>query len=155
MPSQRAKLLTPGAPSFARVLARRVGATHQRPVLVLIEQGRGSPQFLVPTLSQRRRQDGVPGHEHAWPLRWNGGWCKGDLSTTTFSSGQLSTGRVFTSGVFQTKLAIVLLDDPVALAGGVFKFPAVHDLHRTTGVLDELLPLQNTSCQAHGRSICP
>src|SRR5664279_526665 len=26
-------------------MARRTGATHQRPVLVLIKQGRGSPQF--------------------------------------------------------------------------------------------------------------
>src|SRR5271157_800483 len=57
--------------------------------------------------------------------------------------------------LFQAKLAVVLLDNPVALAGGVFKFLAVHDLHCTTGVLDELLPLQNTSCQAHGGSICP
>src|SRR5579864_6044482 len=78
----------------------------------------------------------------------------GDLSTTTFSSRQLSTGRVFTS-VSQAKLAIVLSDNPVALAGGVFKFLAVHDLHCATGVLDEVLLLQDTSCQAHGRSICP
>jgi hypothetical protein len=57
--------------------------------------------------------------------------------------------------LLQAKLAIVLSDNPVALAGGVFKFLAVHDLHCTTGVLDDLPLLQNTSCQAHGRSICP
>ena len=63
-------------------------------------------------------------------------------------------GGIFTSDLFQAKLAIVLLDNPVALAGGVFKFLAVHDLHCATGVLDELLPLQNPSGQAHGCSIC-
>ncbi|MGA9988695.1 MAG: hypothetical protein WBP69_13015, partial [Terriglobales bacterium] len=56
--------------------------------------------------------------------------------------------------LFQAKLAIVLSDNPVALAGGVFQFLAVHDLHCATGVLDDLPLLQNTSCQAHGRSIC-
>src|SRR5216684_3241977 len=58
-------------------------------------------------------------------------------------------------GLFQAKIAIVLSDNGVALAGGVFKFLAVHDLHCATGVLDKLFPLQNTSCQARGRSICP
>ncbi len=56
--------------------------------------------------------------------------------------------------LFQAQLAIVLLGNPVALTGGVFKFLAVHNLHCTPGVLDELLLLQNTSCQAHARPIC-
>ena len=43
--------------------------------------------------------------------------------------------------LFQAELAIVLPDNPIALAGGVFKFHAVHDLHCATGVLDDLLPL--------------
>ena len=47
----------------------------------------------------------------------------------------------------QAKLAIVLSNNPVALAGGVLKFLAVHDLHCATGVLDDPLSLQNTSCQ--------
>ena len=33
--------------------------------------------------------------------------------------------------LFQAKFAIVLSDNPVALAGGVFKFLAVHDLYYT------------------------
>src|SRR5713101_7417866 len=70
------------------------------------------------------------------------------------STRQSSVG-VSSLPVFQAKLAIVVLDNLVALAGGVFKFLAVHDLHCATGVLDELLPLQNTSCQAHGWSIRP
>jgi hypothetical protein len=45
---------------LGRLLARRVGATHQRPVFSLIKQDHGSPQFLIPTLSQRRRKDGPP-----------------------------------------------------------------------------------------------
>ena len=53
----------------------------------------------------------------------------------------------------QPKLAIVLPDNSVAFAGGVFKFLAVHNLHCATGVFDELLLLQNASCRAHGRSI--
>ena len=57
--------------------------------------------------------------------------------------------------LFQAQLAIVLLGNPVALAGGVFQFLAVHDLHCATGVLDELILLQNTSCQAHTGPICP
>jgi hypothetical protein len=57
--------------------------------------------------------------------------------------------------LFQAQLAIVLLDNLVALTGGVFKFIAVHDLHSAAGVLNEMLPLQDTSCQAHTRSICP
>ena len=56
--------------------------------------------------------------------------------------------------LLQAKLAIVLSDNPVALAGAVFKFLAVHDLHCATGVLDDLPLLQNTSCQAHARPIC-
>ena len=40
--------------------------------------------------------------------------------------------------LFQAKLAIVLLDNRVALAGGAFKFLAIHDLHCATGVLDDL-----------------
>ena len=56
---------------------------------------------------------------------------------------------------FRAKLAIVLSDNPVALAGGVFKFLAIYDLHGTTGVLDDLPLLQNTSCQTYGRPICP
>src|SRR5664279_3199825 len=46
---------------LGRLLARRVGATHQRPVFSLIKQDHDSPQFLVPTLSQRRRKEGAPG----------------------------------------------------------------------------------------------
>jgi hypothetical protein len=57
--------------------------------------------------------------------------------------------------LFQAQLAVVLLRNPVALAGGVFKFLAVHDLHCATGVLDKPLLLQNTSCQAHARPIRP
>jgi hypothetical protein len=57
--------------------------------------------------------------------------------------------------LLDAKFAIVLLDNPVALTGGVFKFLAVQDLHGTAGVLDELLPLQNASCQAHGGSVGP
>jgi hypothetical protein len=57
--------------------------------------------------------------------------------------------------LFQAQLAIVLLGNPVALTGGVFKFLSVHDLNCATGVLDELLLLQNTGCQAHARPICP
>ena len=57
--------------------------------------------------------------------------------------------------LFQAQLAIVLLGDPVALTGEVLKFLAVHDLHRATGVLNKLLLLQNTSCQAHARPVCP
>ncbi len=69
-------------------------------------------------------------------------WCKNRAS-------------LHSTDLFQAQLAIVLLGNPVALAGGVLKFLAVHNLHCATGVLDELLPLQNTSCQAHGRPICP
>jgi hypothetical protein len=53
------------------------------------------------------------------------------------------------------KLAIILPDNPVALAGGVFKFLAVDDLHCATGILDELFLLQDTSCYADARSTCP
>ena len=69
-------------------------------------------------------------------------WCKNRAS-------------LHSTDLFQAQLAIELLGNPVALAGGVLKFLAVHNLHCATGVLDELLPLQNTSCQAHGRPICP
>ena len=48
-------------------------------------------------------------------------------------------------GLLQTQLAIVLPDNPVALAGGVFKFLAVDDLHCATRVLDESLLLQDAS----------
>ena len=51
---------------------------------------------------------------------------------------------VLTPDLFQAQLAIVLLGNSVALAGGVLKFVAVHDLHCAPGVLDEPLPLQNT-----------
>src|ERR1700686_1204624 len=78
-----------------------------------------------------------------------------ELSTTTVPSRQISTAKSYLADLFKAKLAIVLSDNLVALASGVFKFLAVHDLHCTTGVVDELLPLQNTSSQAHGRSICP
>src|ERR1019366_4446580 len=78
-----------------------------------------------------------------------GCWCNGDISSTTFWSRQLSTGRVLSWGLISSQLAIVLSDNPVALAGRVFKFPAVHDLHCATGALDEPLLLQNTSCKAH------
>jgi hypothetical protein len=57
--------------------------------------------------------------------------------------------------LFQAQLAIVLPDNPVALAGGVFKFLAVHDLHCATGVLDNPLLLQNSSGQAHAGPIRP
>ncbi len=57
--------------------------------------------------------------------------------------------------LFQAQLAVVLLGNSVALTGRVLKFIAVHDLHCATSVLDELLSLQNTSCQAHAGSICP
>ncbi len=68
---------------------------------------------------------------------------------------EIQLAKAALADLFQAQLAIVLLDNPVALAGAVFKFLAVHDLHCTTGVLDELLPLQNASRQAHARSICP
>src|ERR1700733_2750808 len=57
--------------------------------------------------------------------------------------------------LLQAQFAIVLSDNSVALAGGGFKFLAVHDFHRATGVLDETLSLQNAGCQAHARPICP
>jgi hypothetical protein len=61
--------------------------------------------------------------------------------------------RVFPSASsFQPERAIVLLSDPVTLTGILFEFIAVQDLHRATGVLDELLLLQNTGCHAHARS---
>jgi hypothetical protein len=91
----------------------------------------------------------------SWGLRFEDrvkGFCKRRLLViyqTTFSSRQLIRASL------HPKLAIVLSDNSVALAGGVFKFLAVHDLHCATGVLDELFLLQNTSCQAHGRSACP
>ena len=44
--------------------------------------------------------------------------------------------------VFQAKLAIVVLNNLVALAGGVLQFLAVDNLHCATGVLDEAIPLQ-------------
>jgi hypothetical protein len=59
----------------------------------------------------------------------------------------------FTCVLFQAKLAIVLLDNPIAFTGGVFKFLAIHDLHCATGVLDDLLLLQNPRCRTHGGSI--
>src|SRR5580704_7945811 len=55
--------------------------------------------------------------------------------------------------LFQAKLAIILLDNSIAFAGGVFKLLTIHDLNCAAGVLDELLLLQNTSCLAHARSI--
>ena len=97
--------------------------------------------------------------EHTWPLGLNGGWRIGDLHQrfidNTFSSRDQARGESLLLDLFQTELAIVLPDNPIALAGGVFKFLAVHDLHCATGVFDDLFPLQNTGCQAHGRSICP
>jgi hypothetical protein len=42
-----------------------------------------------------------------------------------FSSVALVPAR---ADLFQAQLAVILLDDPVALAGSVFKFLAVHDL---------------------------
>jgi hypothetical protein len=56
---------------------------------------------------------------------------------------------------FRAERAIVLSDNPVALAGEVLKFPSVHDLHCATGVLDEPLLLQDSSGHAHARPICP
>ena len=47
--------------------------------------------------------------------------------------------------LLQAKLAIVLSDNCVTLAGGVFKFLAVHYLNCTTGILDELLPLNRAA----------
>jgi len=67
-------------------------------------------------------------------------------------SGERQSNTVYVR-LFQPKLAIVLLDNPVAFTGGVFKFLAIHDLHCATGVLDDLLLLQNTRCRAHGGSI--
>jgi hypothetical protein len=57
--------------------------------------------------------------------------------STMLRAGQ----QLLVLSIFEAKLAIVLSDNPVALAGGVFKFLAVHDLHCATGVLDELLSL--------------
>jgi hypothetical protein len=98
-------------------------------------------------------------NEHAWPLGLKGGWRIGDLHQrfidNTFSRRDQAQGESSLLDLFQAELAIVLPDNPIALAGGVLKFLAVHDLHCATGVLDDLLPLQNTGCQAHGRSICP
>ena len=75
----------------------------------------------------------------------------GDVTTTTFLASPSKHWVV----LFQAKFAIVLLDNPIAFAGGVFKLPPVHDLHCATGVLDEFPFLQNTSCLANARSICP
>ena len=41
--------------------------------------------------------------------------------------------------LFQAQFAIVLSDDPLTFAGGVFKLLAVHDLHYATRVFDEFL----------------
>src|ERR1700687_2360773 len=57
--------------------------------------------------------------------------------------------------LFQSNLAIILLDNSVTLAGALFEFRAAQNLHCTTGVLYNLLVLQNTSCQAYGGSIRP
>jgi hypothetical protein len=57
--------------------------------------------------------------------------------------------------LFRAQPAIVLSDNAVALAGVVLKFLAVHDLHRATGVRDQLFLLHDTSCQAHAGPICP
>jgi hypothetical protein len=57
------------------------------------------------------------------------------------SSRQLSRGESSIPDLFQAKLAVVTPDDPVALAGAVFELLALHDPHRTTSVLDDLLLL--------------
>jgi hypothetical protein len=55
-------------------------------------------------------------------------------------------------GLREAELAVVLLGAPVAFTGGVFKFLAVQDPHRTAVVFDEP---QQTSCQAHAGPGCP
>ena len=63
--------------------------------------------------------------------------CNVDFSTATLVQLVLVADR-WTSllALFQAQLAIVLLGNPVALTGGLFKFLAIHDLHCTAGVLD-------------------
>jgi hypothetical protein len=56
-----------------------------------------------------------------------------------YDDGWNSEGRggTFTcSDLFQAELAVILLGNPVALASGVFKLLAIHDLHCATGLLD-------------------
>jgi hypothetical protein len=77
------------------------------------------------------------------------------VSRPYLPSGERAQQRERLADLFQAQLAIILLGNPVALTGGVFKFLAVHDFHCATGVFDELLLLQNTSCQAHAWPICP
>jgi hypothetical protein len=55
---------------------------------------------------------------------------------------------------FQAKLTIVLPHHAITFAGGLFKILAVHNRHCATSVLDDLLPLQNTSRQGHAGSVC-
>jgi len=81
---------------------------------------------------------------------WRSGLLKSPASSVPVGD---ATPTIDTPRLFQAKLAIVLPDNSITLAGGVFKFLAVHNLHCATGILDELLLLQNTSCRAHGRSI--
>jgi hypothetical protein len=57
------------------------------------------------------------------------------------ASGNKNREECSLADLFQAQLAIVLLGNPIALTGGVFKFIAVHDLYCATGVLDELLRL--------------
>ena len=52
-------------------------------------------------------------------------------------------------GLFQSNIAIILLDNGVTLAGAVFEFCPAQNLHCSARVLDDLLVLQNASCQAH------
>src|SRR5579864_6186737 len=80
-----------------------------------------------------------------------------DVEGIAFRSRSVASkpGRASTCDSFQAQLAVVLLGNPVALTGGFFKFVAVHDPHCSTGVLDDLLLLQDTSCQAHAGPVCP
>ena len=70
-----------------------------------------------------------------------------------FALGAGLPGQIFTWDLFQAQLSIVLLGNPVALTGGVLKFIAVHDLYCATGVLDEVVLLQNASRRAYAGSI--
>jgi len=121
-----------------------VAGTHSH-----TEHAESTPKFKsVQYCSHWPRRDRAGcGPDYTQELAHCSPWC--------FESA-IKTGRVFTRGLISCPTRhLVLSDNPVALAGGVFKFLAVHNLHCATGVLDELLLLQNTGCQAHSRSICP
>jgi hypothetical protein len=53
----------------------------------------------------------------------------------------------------QSKVILELLNYGVALTGGLFEFPAVHNLHCTSHVFYDSHFLQDRRCQAHRGSV--